>query len=205
MNKDFIERDVGNFYNLQWLDEYMQGHNGFVAGGCFKNIFNKEKVKDIDIFFKSEIEFTKAVSYFSNNEDYYDYYTNKKVVAYKNKDTDIAVELIRSVYGSPEDIIKNFDFSITKFAYYKRIEIEDDEEHITYKIIHHKDFFEHLYLKRLVVNKELKYPIGTFERMIRYIKYGYMPCKETKMNIVSNIKEYKDNEKVSESLYEGMD
>jgi hypothetical protein len=32
-----------------------------------------------------------------------------------------------------------------------------------------------------------------------------MPCKETKMNIVSNIKEYKDNEKVSESLYEGMD
>lgn len=34
-----------NFWMLNWLDEYMIGHKGFICGGCFKNIFSKEKVK----------------------------------------------------------------------------------------------------------------------------------------------------------------
>lgn len=40
-----IKRDRENFWMLNWLDEYMTGHKGFICGGCFKNIFNKEKVK----------------------------------------------------------------------------------------------------------------------------------------------------------------
>ena len=35
----------------------MMGHKGYIAGGCFKNIFNGEKIKDIDIFFDDEEEF----------------------------------------------------------------------------------------------------------------------------------------------------
>lgn len=38
-----IKRDRENFWILNWLDEYMTGHKGFICGGCFKNIFNKEK------------------------------------------------------------------------------------------------------------------------------------------------------------------
>lgn len=38
-----IKRDRENFWMLNWLDEYMTGHKGFICGGCFKNIFNKEK------------------------------------------------------------------------------------------------------------------------------------------------------------------
>lgn len=47
-----VERDRDNFWMLNWLDEYMAGHKGFISGGCFKNIFNKENVKDLDIFFE---------------------------------------------------------------------------------------------------------------------------------------------------------
>lgn len=47
-----IKRDRENFWILNWLDEYMTGHKGFICGGCFKNIFNKEKVKDLDIFLR---------------------------------------------------------------------------------------------------------------------------------------------------------
>lgn len=50
-----IKRDRENFWMLNWLDEYMTGHKGFICGGCFKNIFNKEKVKDLDIFFENEV------------------------------------------------------------------------------------------------------------------------------------------------------
>jgi hypothetical protein len=72
--------------------------------------------------------------------------------------------------------------------------------------MHHKDFFEHLFLKRLVTNKNMKFPNSTFERMLRYAKYGYFPCRETKMNIINSIKSNtNESDTISESLYDGVD
>lgn len=51
----FVEKDIDNFMVLNWLDYYMVGHKGFIAGGCFKNIFCNEKVKDIDIFLRGSL------------------------------------------------------------------------------------------------------------------------------------------------------
>ena len=45
-------------------------------------------------------------------------------------------------------------------------------------------FFEHLHLKRLVIDDKIPFPMSTFERMLRYAKYGYFPCKETKLKII---------------------
>lgn len=45
-----IKQDRENFHMLNFLDKFMMGHKGYIAGGCFKNIFNGEKIKDIDIF-----------------------------------------------------------------------------------------------------------------------------------------------------------
>ena len=45
-----IKQDRENFYMLNFLDKFMMGHKGYIAGGCFKNIFNGEKIKDIDIY-----------------------------------------------------------------------------------------------------------------------------------------------------------
>lgn len=46
-----IKENKDNYWMLNWLDKFMEGHEGFICGGCFKNIFNQEKVKDLDIFF----------------------------------------------------------------------------------------------------------------------------------------------------------
>ena len=46
-----IKQDRENFHMLNFLDKFMMGHKGYIAGGCFKNIFNGEKIKDIDIYF----------------------------------------------------------------------------------------------------------------------------------------------------------
>jgi hypothetical protein len=215
---EFVQRELENFYNLKWLDTYMLGHKGFIAGGCFKNIFNNEKVKDVDIFFESKKDYQEAKSYYDEGDDYHFYYGNKRVVSYKHKKSGISIELIKSTFGSPEEILNQFDFSIAKFAYYKTIEVvpseefleedimENGEEVVTYKIVHHKDFFEHLHLKRLVVNADLIYPNSTFERMIRYIKYGYSPCMETKLNMIRAIRENTNpDDSLSESLYFGLD
>lgn len=62
----FVDCGTENFMSIKWLDEFMVGHKGFICGGCFKNIFNHEKVKDIDIFFENISDFENAVIYFDS-------------------------------------------------------------------------------------------------------------------------------------------
>ena len=52
-----IKQDRENFHMLNLLDKFMMGHKGYIAGGCFKNIFNGEKIKDIDIFLMTRKNF----------------------------------------------------------------------------------------------------------------------------------------------------
>lgn len=214
-----------NYWILNWLDQFMIGHKGFICGGCFKNIFNKEKVKDLDIFFENKTDFESAIEYYDSktagywiddgklNEDDAEYkflYENENVKAYVHKETGVRIELCSKIFGTAEDILKQFDFTITKFAYYKEEVADkgnkDDDKHIEYKILVHDKFFEHLCMKRLVTDDKILFPMSTFERSFRYAKYGYFPCKETKMKIARAIKELSDEQlEVSESLYDGMD
>lgn len=232
-----VKEQRDNYWMLNWLDQFMIGHKGFICGGCFKNIFNKEKVKDLDIFFQSRADYEEAVEYYNSKtagywvdddidnalpEDEAEYkflYENKNVKAYVHKETGIRIELCSKIFGTTEDILNQFDFTITKFAYYKE-EVEDEtgaeledfyeldtiDTHIEYKILVHDKFFEHLHMKRLVTDGKIPFPMSTLERAFRYAKYGYFPCKETKMKMARAIKELSDEQlEVSESLYDGID
>lgn len=138
-------------------------------------------------------------------EEYIFHYENDNVRSYKNVKTGIRVELCRSVFGTAKEVIAKFDFTIAKFAYFK-VEDETPETHIEYKILCDENFFEHLHLKRLVIDDKILFPMSTFERMIRYIGYGYRPCRETKVKIATAIHDLSEQEIVTgESLYDGMD
>ena len=209
-----IEKSKDNLFELNFLDRFMYYHKGFIAGGCFKNLFNHEKIKDIDMFFRSTTDFAEADRHFrtykgiKNKENLYLLiYENNNVKAYKNKENGVVVELNRKVFGEPKEIIQKFDFTITKFAYYKEFESDDDGELVVNEfVICDENFFEHLHLKKLVVDDKLLYPASTFERMIRYIKYGYMPCRETKIKIMKAINELNKEEiEVTNNLYDGFD
>lgn len=231
-----IKQQRENFWILNWLDEFMTGHKGFICGGCFKNIFCHEKVKDLDIFFKCRGDFDNAIRYFDSmstgyegddkkNEEYSFYYENPNVKAYRHIRTGVVLELCCKIFGSAEEIINQFDFTIAKFAYYKE-EVEDEtgaavmetlfdiepietdklQTHIEYMVMHDDKFFEHLHMKRLVIDKDIPFPMSTFERMFRYAKYGYFPCRETKMKIIQSLRDLTNEQvELSESLYDGMD
>jgi hypothetical protein len=210
----YIVKPVWDYAKIKWLDEYMIGHKGFIAGGCFKNIFNGDKAKDIDVFFESEADFTQAKLMYEADENYYLYYENTKVIAFKNKKMPhVTIELIKTAYGTPEQILDIFDFTIVKFAYFKHKEESDpfgdpfgDETITEYKVMFHENFFEHLQLKRLVINEQLRFPVGTLERMFRYAKYGYFPCRESKRRLIVNLREnINPNDDISLSLYDGLD
>lgn len=196
----YIEREIEEFYNLHFLIKYLLGHSGFIAGGCFKNIFTGNKIKDLDMFFRDEKDYVQAKNMFTSDAHYDFYYENDKVYAVKEKETGVVIELIRYVFGKPEEILNNFDFTITKFCLYT----EETEDGFRNKIIHHEKFFEHLMLKRTVIDDKCLYPESTFERIIKYTKYGFYPCRETKIKLIEALKTSTGRD-ISNSLYDGID
>ena len=64
-----VKESNENYLMLKWLDKFIQDHKGFICGGCFKNIFNKEKVKDLDIFFLNGADFEDAVRYYDSQKE----------------------------------------------------------------------------------------------------------------------------------------
>lgn len=199
MNKYRIKSNK-EISKVMFLDIYMTGHNGYIAGGCFKNIFNGQRIKDIDIFFLTKEDFIEACEYYDDNENYVFSYENNNTKAFKNKETNIRLELICSQFGEPLDILSKFDFSITKFAYYK----DKSEDETEYKCMYHEDFFEHLIAKKLVVEKDIFFPVSTFNRVLRYSRYGYGLCRESKINIINSL-QGQNPESISDELYFGFD
>lgn len=201
-----INESLTNFVKLRQLDKYMMYHKGYIAGGVFKNIFNNEKFKDVDIFFENEKDYNEAKEHYSNNDEYVFRYKNDKVEAYRNIETGVTVELIKHKYKSPLDMIDEFDFTITKFVYYK----EEDEDEVNWKMAYHNKFFEHLHMKRLVIDQDLKdiiLPVNSFNRMFRYARYGYFPCRETKAKIIQALRDIPNfsDDLLSMELYNGLD
>jgi hypothetical protein len=205
---DYTKDYVDNFPKLKWLEEYLIGHNGFISGGCFKNAIMGEPVKDIDVFFNGDLDFCKAVICFRENKDFVKAYETERVSAFKKKESDITVELVRTVFGNPKDVMDNFDFTVTKMAMYK------DEYDNRYKVLYHNRFFEDLCMKRLVIDcKNMTMPLGVFNRSLRYTKYGFNMCRESKLMLMNNILEYALVRNLSEfkmedftrELYDGID
>lgn len=203
----YVENIPDNFWYLRFLDKYMQGHKGFIAGGCFKNILSREQVKDIDIFFECYTDFEDAVNYFNvliaNEKDNWQFkYRNEKVCAFQQKGSKVWIELVESVFGEPDQILDKFDFTVTKFVYYKA----STDINTEYRLLYHKDFFEHLHQKRLVIDKDIPFPISTWERTYRYKGYGYNMCRETKKKLLEAIRNTTtDDESLSFYLQGGWD
>lgn len=108
---NFVIDTPDNFWQIRWLDKYMEGHKGFIAGGCFKNILSGEKVKDIDIFFESESDFQEAVDLFNDEkhqkEGWKFKYRNEKACAFQKEGEKVWVEFIESEFGKPEEILRS--------------------------------------------------------------------------------------------------
>lgn len=200
-----IKQSNENFMMLSWLNKFISEHNGFICGGCFKNIFRHEQVRDIDIFFENNADYNNAVQQFDNNKDEFSHcYSSRNAEAYKHKNTDTTIELCHAIYGTPEQILSQFDFTIVKFAYFKEETKGGTETNIEYQVLYHENFFKHLLLERLVIDDKLLFPIHTFERTLKYAKYGFSPCYETKLKLLTAIHQLPDIQ-VKENFYNGFD
>ena len=202
----------GNFYKesplvlpkVRLLDRFMTGHRGFVAGGCFKNIFSDTKLKDIDLFFEESRDFEDAEIYFNESDNFSFCYKNDNCISYIDKDTQVRVELIHKTFGTPESILEMFDFTITKVAYFKEYIITEDGTESVYSLLIHEKFFQDLVNKKLVIDDKLLFPVSSFERSYRYAKYGFGLCKESKGLLIEALRTADTND-LSDALYNGID
>lgn len=212
ITNNFVQSDeIGNFPKIRFMKEFMVGHPGFIAGGCFMSVFSGEKPHDLDMFFENEKDYATTVKYFKDNKEEYSLgYQNKNVESFIHKKSGIRIECVKKVFGTPEEIISNFDFTITKFAFFTEVEPPEDEDdswHYTDCVIYHPSFFEHLLLKRLVIDDELIYPVSSFHRTYKYASYGFLPCRETKLKLIRalhELTEIKDSD-LANSFYDGID
>ena len=209
---DFVvSKDIGNYPQIRFMKEFLIGHPGFIAGGCFKSAFTGEKPHDLDMFFRDRGEYRDAVNYFSENkDDYVRGYQNENVESFIHLKSGIRIECIQKVFGEPEKILSQFDFTIAKFALATEVEPPDDPDgDWTYldTVIYHPDYFEHLHMKRLVIDDQMLYPVSTFNRTYKYAASGFFPCRETKSKLIKALRElpeYTDQE-LAKSFYEGVD
>ena len=196
MEFNYIIKEANHFIKCRVLDIYMSGHKGFIAGGCFKNIFNNQKIKDVDIFFEQKEHFDEALNFYKQETNYTIVYENEKAVCFLNKDTNVKIELIKTFFKNVEDTLNSFDFTITKFAYYK--DTENDNVIYSYKYL--DSFFEDLHCNRLVIDNRLDFPISSFERSYRYKSYGFVLCKESKVKLIDALKN-SNSDDISNDLY----
>lgn len=84
-------------------------------------------------------------------------------------------------------------------AYYKEPKYEEKEDDYfpfsyasivayEYKLFYHEKFFEHLHMKRLVIDENIPFSVSTWERSYRYKGYGYNMCRETKKKLLQALK-----------------
>jgi hypothetical protein len=190
-----IKESVQNMPQLKFLQKYLIRNDedtviGFIAGGCFKSYFMGNKIKDIDIFF--------------HNRDYYDYAVsaNEEEAINQNENCitivkdETKIDLICSIFGTPEELLSNFDFTVSKFAM--------DDKNVYY----HDRFFKDIVLKKLVIDDKIPKPYSTFMRSMRYSRYGFNLCKESTIKLLNAIRTEESGaggDNVTQTLYGGWD
>lgn len=174
---NMIRYPTSQLPKLRKLDRFMENHNGYIAGGCFKNLFLDQPIKDVDIFFIDETDYEESVEYYEGNVEYIKTVEHDRFTTFKCNITGLYIQLIKSFTGEPDDVVGNFDFTITKACYCKN-------ELGEYEFYCHERFFEHLVNRKLVLDDQILFPASTFNRSYRYTKYGFGLCGESKQKLV---------------------
>jgi len=142
-------------------------HGAFLAGGAIRSVFASESISDYDLFFPSKEAFDKCIEEFGNNvtgDGKFIFNFTQTASAYSHFTSDKKhFQLICAVFGTPEQIIDNFDFTICMGVWLPN----------TNNFILNDLFLKHIAQRRLHFNVNAQYPICSLWRVLKYTKRGY--------------------------------
>lgn len=198
-----------NFPQLNDLSEDLIGVGGFIAGGAFKNIFLNEEARDIDIFFRSVEDWQRGIEVMGS-KGFLEKYVSANSAAYEHPETGAVYDLVGTtddkkqskLMGEPHEVIRQFDFTVSKFALFENLEKGG------FSVTYHRKYFEHLLLKRLVIDDDVLHnPFSTFQRAMKYSSYGFKLTQRSANILAKEMAEegYEGEEQLSKSMYGGVE
>lgn len=192
------------FPTLKPYRKYLTVDGSYIAGGCFKHLFEEKRPRDLNMYFTTEEAFETVKRSFLDDGWVKKYESGNAFGIIKDG---VSIDLVQFAYKPVEQMLGDFDFTITKFALARTGTDENGEG--VFEAVYHPDFFEHLTTKRLVIDDKLKLPINTFQRMFKYTRYGYDMCRESKVRLLMAIREWDTQggleDDLTRGLYEAMD
>lgn len=156
-------------YWLTFFNELLENHNGFIAGGAFKDIYLNKVPKDFDVFFKTEDDFNEALKNYVDDPVFTEKYANSNTVAFANTNNKV-IELIRTRFGNVTDVLDSFDFTVCKYAIVKHNNKLYSVEHASF----HDDVRnKSIKISRNWVLPANNDPLDLIERIKRYLGYTF--------------------------------
>lgn len=145
---------------------------GFKASDVMQYVerfFSLKSAKDIDVFSPSREEFEKTQGLFKKKSNLNKYVSDNSEGYIISHSLPI-VDLVKKDFGTPEEIVSSFDFTVSQCAFFR-----EDEE---YYLIFSKEFLQDLFHNRLRWSKNfLSRNLDdsfVLERVMRYHKYGFI-------------------------------
>lgn len=179
----------------EYFNVFLKDNSAFVAGGVLRTMFERIKstnievsspdellnmlkkvdciweMKDIDLFFKSEEDFNKAIEKFNENSETEIYYETDNSVGLTISWDSPVLDLVRREFNNVEETLNNFDFTVSQCALYRG---EDDKFYLTFS----EDFLNDVFCNKLRLTDSIRYgkveAVNPLERTLRHIRYGYM-------------------------------
>lgn len=172
--------------------------NVILCGGAITSVFTGLPVKDLD-FYVPTLEAEKEVDTFLRTY-FPTVFESNNAITYKRASGSGAliytIQLIKRFKGGPQDIFKNFDFTITQGCY------QFSEKSFVFS----PRFFSDLSKRRLVYCGASHFPICALYRTLKYQKKGFIVTGGTLMHIALAIAqlEIKNYRELREQL-QGID
>lgn len=196
---NFIEHAVAelqDYKKIKFLEYYVNAFDCYVAGGCFKDLFENKRPKDIDLFFKDVDSFEKALTLIKENERFELVSETGTSTTFYDNVVCLNIQLIKNyTFKSSINLLNDFDFTVTKCVLY----LKDGQ----LTILKDKDFNYDLSHKTLRFERDLTAPVSTFLRVFRYIDYGFKITDDSIRNLGASLGELDpDDEELVQLYYE---
>ena len=176
------ESDLVDYSGIQ-IFRPLISETSFVAGGCFKDVFQGKPPRDVDVYFTNVDEFVKCEERFRNSRVHTELYSTERSTGFKHSSfDDLTIDLIKYRCGTPIEIINSFDFTICQFALY--------QEGTEIKAACSPTYFHDLQNHELRFNSFENGASMTFDRVLKYTKYGFNLSDASKSELFDQIRLY---------------
>lgn len=170
------------------LWDILECNNAFIAGGAITSVMTNKPINDIDVYFRSDTDFTRVLlDVFSVGPD--NAYSKAFVWAFNVTDKSIMLKsgdkLVQFItykyFTDPWALFESYDFTINMGAYDMKKE----------DWVFHQDFFRHNSQRYLHFNPNTDYPIVSALRVQKYKERGYSISKAQMLKILMTVSDLK--------------